>query len=110
MSSKVGAAGNVGKEGFTTKWRNPVTIKTLTIIAVVSASLASPVLARQARVQSDRNPTYDLRHFRSTYNQVPTSGPWYVAPRIRGGFGVEGFASDPSQVGGVDPSLRPSGS
>jgi hypothetical protein len=87
-----------------------VTIKTLTIIAVVSAGLASPVLARQARVQGDRGPAYDLRQFRGVYNQVPRTGPLYVAPRVRGGWSEEGFARDPSEVGGVDPSLRPSGS
>jgi hypothetical protein len=87
-----------------------VTIKTLAIIAVVSAGLAGPVFARQAHVQSDRGPVYDLRHFRGTYNQAPTTGPVYVTPRIGSGWSEEGFARDPSQVGGVDPSLRPSGS
>jgi hypothetical protein len=51
-------------------------------------------------------------HFRRAYNQV--TGPVEAAPVVRYynwdayGFGFGG--RDPSQVGGQDPSLRPSGS
>jgi hypothetical protein len=49
--------------------------------------------------------------FRRAYNQV--TGPVDVAPVVRYNWDAYGFGwggRDPSQVGGQDPSLRPSGS
>jgi hypothetical protein len=89
-----------------------MTIKTLTAVAVVSAALSGPVFAQQAskRAPGHHAQAHDLRNFRGVYNQAPVNGPLYVAPGPRDGWSVEGFGRDPSQVGGVDPSLRPSGS
>lgn len=50
-------------------------------------------------------------HFRRAYNQV--TGPVVVAPVVRYNWDAYDFGfggRDPSQVGGQDPSLRPSGS
>jgi hypothetical protein len=89
-----------------------MTIKTLTAVVVLSAALSGPVFAQGARERGPGNhgPAHALRNFRGTYNQAPVSGPFDAAPVSRDGWGVEGFGRDPSQVGGVDPSLRPSGS
>ena len=89
-----------------------MTIKTLTAVAALSAALCGPVLAQGARERGPGNhgPVHALRNFRGAYNQAPVSGPFDAVPAPRADWGVEGFGRDPSQVGGVDPSLRPSGS
>jgi len=89
-----------------------MTIKTLTAVAVLSAALSGPVFAQGARERGlgYHGPAHALRNFRGAYNQAPVSGPFDAVPAPRADWGVEGFGRDPSQVGGVDPSLRPSGS
>jgi hypothetical protein len=89
------------------------TIKTLSAIATVvtvtvTAALSSPVFAQHEHVRGSGHfgPAHDLRHFRGTYNQVPANEPFFGVPD---GAGAES-PRDPSRVGGVDPSLRPSGS
>jgi hypothetical protein len=77
-----------------------------TALTIFGALLISG-LAVQIATASERH-----AHFRRAYNQV--TGPVNVAPVVRYynwdayGFGFSG--RDPSQVGGEDPSLRPSGS
>ena len=89
-----------------------MTIKTLTAVVVLSAALSGPAFAEGARERGPGNhgPAHALRNFRGAYNQAPVNGQLYAAPVPQDGWGVEGFGRDPSQVGGVDPSLRPSGS
>jgi hypothetical protein len=86
------------------------TIKTLSAIATVTATalLSSPVFAQHQHVRGSGHygSAYDLRHFRSTYNQAPVNEPFFGVPD---GAAAES-PRDPSRVGGVDPNLRPSGS
>jgi hypothetical protein len=76
-------------------------IKTLSAIAILTAAVATPVLAQ---------PTHHSRaldRFRGAYNQV--NGPSYAAPRT-GGRNLENFEFNHSFPGGEDPSNNPSGS
>ena len=84
-------------------------MRTLSVIALVTAAVSSPVLAQEADGHSAQKPAYALRHYRGVYNQV--QGPEFVAPRL-GAYGdqVGGGNIDRSRPGGLDPDLRPSGS
>jgi len=91
------------------KMENPMTIKTLSAIALVTAALSSPVFAQDTTVEgtSPQKSIHALHHYRGTYNQV--QGPSFVAPRASEGFNAEnGF--DHSRIGDRDPDLNPSGS
>jgi hypothetical protein len=87
-----------------------MTIMRLSAIAIVFAALVSPALAQSAHGPSHHRPAYDLRNFRGVYNHVPTGEPIYGAVPMPDGWSAESFGRDSSRVGGVDPSLRPSGS
>ena len=80
-------------------------MRTLSVIALVTAAVSSPVLAQEAA----QKPAHALRHYRGVYNQV--QGPEFVAPRL-GAYGDSfgGGNIDRSRPGGLDPDLRPSGS
>jgi hypothetical protein len=84
-------------------------IKILSAAAIMSAALAGPVFAQDTRMRDPayHHPAYALRNYRGTYNQaeplIVPQGPAY-------GFSAQSLPRDPSWVGGVDPSLRPSGS
>jgi len=90
-------------------------LKTLTTIAILSASLAGPAFAQDAQDPGMRGPahydrSYDQRNFRGAYNRL--NGPFYAAPFTQEGRNIENFGfsgRDPSWVGGEDPSLNPSG-
>jgi hypothetical protein len=79
-------------------------IKTLSAVAIVTASLASPVFAQENTAPS--KPVHTLRHYRGTYNQA--QDPAFVAPRApAGGSYFDNESRDPSRVGGHDPDFNP---
>ena len=91
------------------QWRNPVNIKTLIAMALVSAALTGPVSAQYERVYGFGyygpaygyyGPVYGPRAFRGAYryNVVPFFGDGWVPESIW----------DQSRVGSVDPTIRPS--
>jgi len=86
-------------------------IRTISAIAVVSAALTAPVFAQYERGvgPSYYGPAYGFRPaygprtiFRGAYDQVPMM-PFY------GDGWVPESIWDRSRVGGVDPTIRPSG-
>lgn len=88
---------------------NPMNMRTLSVVALVTAAVSSPVFAQDVDGSAPQKPAHALRHYRGAYNQV--QGPALVAPRA----GVnEGWSAgrdfDPSRVGGLDPDFKPSGS
>jgi hypothetical protein len=100
-------------------------MKTLNVVIILSAALATPVFAQDAGMPGPEShygfgpqpgPTYhgrvyDRGDYREAYNQL--NGPFYAAPRTQDGWNIENFGysgRDPSRPGGEDPSLRPSGS
>ena len=86
-------------------------LKTLSAVAILSAAIASPVLAQDAGMLGPtyHGRAYDQRNFRGAYNQL--NAPFYVVPRMEEGWYIEGFGRrDPSRVGGKSPSLNPPGS
>jgi hypothetical protein len=99
-------------EGFVTNnSEKPMTIKTLSAIAILSTALSSPVLAQTASVNGPTydGPTYHLRHFRGTYNQVPLNGPSYAGGSTVWGRIGEDLQFNRSFPGGRDPSFNPAG-
>lgn len=84
-------------------------IRTLSVIALVTAGISSPVLAQEVDGATAQKPVRALRHYRSTYNEV--QGPQFVAPRA-GAYGdLSGDGKfDRSRPGGLDPDFNPSGS
>ena len=86
-----------------------MTIRTLSVIALMTAAIASPAFAQEADGSAAQKPVHALRHYRGVYNQV--QGPQFVAPRV-GEYGGSNFDSsvDRSRPGGLDPSFTPSGS
>jgi len=88
-------------------------LRTISIIAILSTSLASPVFAQDsgARGPAHHSRAYDLRKFRGVYNRVDE--PLSAAPlTTQDGRNIENFGfsgRDPSWVGGRDPSLNPAG-
>jgi hypothetical protein len=88
---------------------NPMNIRTLSIVALVSAAVAGPVFAQDVDGVAAQKPAHALRHYRSTYNQV--QGPAFVAPRVGADEGWIGEHDvDRARVGGHDPDFNPSGS
>jgi hypothetical protein len=79
-------------------------IKTLAAVAIVTASLASPVFAQDSAAPA--KPVHALRHYRGSYNQA--QDPALVAPRapVGGGY-FDNESRDPSRVGGHDPDFNP---
>lgn len=84
-------------------------IKTISVIALVAAAVASPVIAQEVDGSTAQKPVRALRHYRSTYNEV--QGPQFVAPRV-GAYGDSSPEGrfDRSRPGGLDPDFNPSGS
>jgi hypothetical protein len=88
-------------------------LKILSAIVILSAAVATPVLAQDAGVFG---PYHHGRHhhvwnYRGAYNQM--GGPSYAVPPTQSGRNIENFGfsgRDPSRIGGEDPSLHPSGS
>jgi hypothetical protein len=84
-------------------------MKTLSAIIILSVAVAGPVFAQDARIFGP--PSYN--------GLEPAPGPYYYRSCIQGpGFGQPcpgrlygwSIGRDRSRVGGVAPSLRPSGS
>ena len=79
------------------------TLKTLSAAIILSAAVATPVIAQPAH--------HGRANYRGAYNQM--IDPSFAAPQARGERNIQNFGfggSDRSRVGGEDPSLRPSGS
>ena len=83
---------------------NPMTIKTLSAIAIVTAALSSPVFAQD---EAPQKPVHALRHYRSSYNQV--QGPVYVVPRAETGTYLDNESFDRQRIGDHDPDFNPPG-
>jgi hypothetical protein len=97
----------MGEEGFTTQWKTLMNIKTLSVIALVTAAVTTPAFAQDVDGPVSHKSAHALRHYRSTYNQV--QGPDFVAPQIRENWsGERDF--DRSRIGDHDPDFNPSGS
>ena len=81
-------------------------IKTLSLIAVVTAAVSAPAFAQEADTTAAQKPAHALRHYRNAYNQAPG----YVAPRAST-YGVADPENhiDRSRPGGVDPDFNPAG-
>ena len=78
-------------------------LKTLSAAIILSAAVATPVLAQPAH--------HGRANYRGAYNQLIE--PSYAVPSTQAERNIENFGfsgRDPSRVGGEDPSLRPSGS
>jgi hypothetical protein len=99
----------MAEEGFTTlRWKT-LMIKTLSIVAVMTAALASPTFAQDA--SSPEKPAHALRHYQGTYNQVGVNGPSYVAPHAPDASSYFDHESwDRARIGDHDPDFSPSGS
>jgi hypothetical protein len=87
-------------------------LKILSAVVILSAAVATPVLARDAGMSGPYHGRYHhVRNYRGAYNQM--SGPSYAVPPTESGRNIENFGfsgRDPSRIGGEDPSLHPSGS
>jgi hypothetical protein len=81
-----------------------MTIKTLSVIALVTAALSSPVFAQDEEAAAPQKPVHALRHYRHAYNQV--QGPNFVAPRA---YETAQPGFDRSRIGDYDPDLNPAG-
>jgi len=86
-------------------------ITTLGVALILSAAIASPVLAQDATVRPHHAQAYDQSNFRGAYNQQTSGAPYYDAPQTHDeminlqNFGISGRS--PSRVGGEDPYLNP---
>jgi hypothetical protein len=88
---------------------NPMNIRTLSIVALVTAAVSSPVFAQDVDGAATQKPAHALRHYRSTYNQV--QGPALIAPRAGADEGWSAERDfDRSRIGDHDPDFNPSGS
>jgi hypothetical protein len=77
-------------------------MKALGAVLILSAAVATPVLAK------DHGRAYE--RYRGAYNEM--TGPSYAIPETRADRNIEDFGfsgRDPSRVGGWDPSLNPPG-
>jgi hypothetical protein len=77
-------------------------MKTLSAVIILSAIVATPGFAQPAH--------HGRTDYRGSYNQLNEP---YAAPQTQGQRNIENFGfsgRDPSRVGGMDPSLNPSGS
>ena len=86
---------------------NPMNIRTLSIVALVTAAVSSPVFAQDVDGAAPQKPAHALRHYRGAYNQVQE--PAFVAPRAYEGWSVHDDV-DPSRPGGHNPDFNPPGS
>jgi hypothetical protein len=80
-------------------------IKTLGAVAIVTASLSSPLFAQDTA--APQQPVHALRqHYRGTYDQVRE--PEFAAPHVPAGESYFDHDSyDPSRVGGRNPNFNP---
>ena len=78
-------------------------IKTLSAVAILTAALASPVLA-QERTDPHR-PAHALRQYRGSFNQVQE--PTIVVPRAPVNSGSYDPSFDRSRIGDHDPDFNP---
>jgi hypothetical protein len=85
-------------------------MKTLSAAIILSAAIATPVLAQDASLSRPHYArVHDQSNFRGAYNQ--SNQTFYAQPltneerRNLEDFGFSG--RDPSRVGGEDPSLNP---
>ena len=84
-------------------------IKTLSAVAVVTATLTVPAFAQYHHVRGPSYygpaygyaPAYGTTNFRAAYARLPVGEPFFF-------FYGDGLI-DHSRVGGVDPDFRPSG-
>lgn len=83
-----------------------MTIKALAAVALATAALSSPAFAQDVGQAAPQKTTHALRHYRSTYNQVPA----FVAPRKSIGTYLDNQSFDRSRIGDHDPDFNPSGS
>jgi hypothetical protein len=78
-------------------------MKTLTVLMLLSAAVATPAFAK-GKIHHET--------FRRAYDQVePYAVPSYAVPSSQAERNIENFGfsgRDPSRVGGWDPSLHPS--
>jgi hypothetical protein len=83
-----------------------MTIKTLSAIAILTASLSGPVFAGDmtANGLTHHKSAYTTRHFRSSYDQAPG---FYAGARAENDWFAEAYGFDRSRVGGRDPDLNP---
>ena len=84
-----------------------MTIKTLSVIAIMTTALSSPVFAQDVDAVAAHKTTHALRHVRGAYNQVPGSTA-YTAPRENGTY-LESESFDRQRVGDHDPDMNPPG-
>lgn len=79
-------------------------IKTLSAVAIVTATLASPVFARDEAIH--HKPIHALRHYRGSYNQA--TEPAIVTPRAPDtGPYFDHDSYDPSRIGSRNPNFNP---
>jgi hypothetical protein len=87
--------------------------KTFGAIALVAAAITTPVFAQYGppvrgpiyhgqSYYGNYGPAYGMRSFRGAYNQMP-------GPFLYGDGWLPESIWDHSRVGGVDPTIRPSG-
>jgi hypothetical protein len=81
-----------------------MTIKTLSVIALVTAALSSPVFAQDEEAAAPQKPVHALRHYRHAYNQV--QGPNFVTPRS---YEAAQPGFDRTRIGDYDPDYNPAG-
>jgi hypothetical protein len=81
-------------------------IRTLSAVAIVTATLSGPVFAQHEA--TPHKSIHALRHYRGTYNQVQE--PAFVAPSAPAtGPNFDGRGFDRSWIGDRDPSYSPPG-
>jgi hypothetical protein len=89
-----------------------IKLKTLSAVIILSAAVTTPVFAQDAGVRGPGS-RYGLESqsgLRGAFNQM--NGPSHAIPRTGNGSNIENFGSsgsDPSRIGGQDPSFKPSG-
>jgi hypothetical protein len=77
-----------------------VTMKTLSVIAILSAAVAAPVSARDGRLDH-LGTHWRQHHFRDSFNQRDE--------RLDSHRNTDNFSGrDPSRIGGEDPDRHPS--
>jgi hypothetical protein len=88
-------------------------MKTLSVVIILSAAVATPVFAQDASVHESGG-RYGLEsksNLRGAYNQL--NGPSYAATRTRDHWSPENLGNnerDPSIPGGEDTTRRPASS
>jgi len=82
--------------------------KTLGVALILSAAIASPVLAQDATARPHHARAYDQSNFRGAYNQQVNGDYAPRTPEEMRNLENFGFSGrDPSRVGGENPNLHP---